>query len=98
MKTKSALLGTALAMALSAGSVQAAEKFDTLGNIPAAVMTSAESAEVRGTAHIISMLGRIGVTVQSATGNSITFAGSGFTPAGDMGVSNDVSTINDLFL
>ncbi len=107
MKFKSVLLGTALAMLLSAGSVQSAEKFATLGSVPVAKMTTAESAKVRGANHIPRFLDSLGLTSvtsgpaygsmgQPGTARGLIQAGSGgFTGCG--GCGNDISTILGLF-
>ena len=86
-----------IALTANLGTVQAAERFATLGDVPSVKMTSTETKEVRGGDHVIRMLGRIGVTVQSAANSGLNIAGSGNTPARDMGVSNDIPTINGLF-
>lgn len=52
MKTKSVLLGASLAMVLSVCSVQSAERFATLGDVPAVIMSSTETAAIRGSHHI----------------------------------------------
>jgi len=93
MTIKAILTGTAVAVALAMGSVQAAEKFATLGDVPAVKMTGAQTSEVRGTAHVRNMLGRIGVTVPSQAFDALGAAGSGSTPAG----GPEVPVINGLF-
>ena len=55
MQFKSTLLGTAIVLAISVGSAQAADQFTTLAGVPAQPLTVAESAAVVGNAFTVSL-------------------------------------------
>lgn len=56
MKTTSFVFGATLALVVSAGSVQAAEKFTTLSDIPTEKMTAKQTEAVRGANHVIRLV------------------------------------------
>ena len=77
MKIKSIFIVTAVVVAASASSVQAAERFATLGDVPAVKMTSAQTAEVRGANHVIRLVQFSGATLLTqAAIDATTAAGS----------------------
>lgn len=85
MKTKLILVGAGIALAVSAGTVQAAEKFATLADVPAVKLTGKQAADVRGANHVIRL-------VQFRTGRTLPTdaAIQATTAAGSIGgVGND---------
>ena len=93
MQIKLLVSAAAIALVATIGAAHAADvNFSTLADVPAVKMTSDQMAQVRGLANVFSMLGRIGVSLGTATADSVTAS------AGSGGKGNDGPTIDGLFL
>ena len=95
MQIKLLVSAAAIALVATIGAAHAADvNFSTLADVPAVKITSDQMAQVRGLEHVLGMLGRIGVSLGTATADSMT-ANASKNRSGDVG--NDVNVIPDLF-
>ena len=92
---KSLLLGTALAATVSLSSAVAAERFATLGDVPATKLTVAQAAEIRGADHMVRFVQRIGVEIVDPAFTGLLSPGSSKGPA--IGKAKNLDVINGLF-
>ena len=94
MKIKSILLGTAIVLAASMGSVQAGEPFSTLTDVQVVKMTSDQMANVRGGDHVIRLIQfRAGQTPPTAAAVAATTAAGSKSGAMDRGNAQDRAKI-----
>ena len=94
MEIKSVLLGTAIVLATSVGSVQAEVPFSTLADVPAVKMASDQMEAVRGTNHVIRLVQlRSGRALTNQAAIDATTAAGSKSGAGGVGNAQDRAKI-----